>query len=220
MTAAASPALRHIVAAGEDDAACPAGRGGRPRSRAVDDALRRATLQALEEEGYARLSMAGVARRAGVSGTTLYRRWSSKEDLVVAALAASRTGASCPDTGSLEGDLGAMLHEEAGALQHERGRILRGLIGEIFSNADLSALVRDRLGGPARQQIVEMLQRAVRRGEIPAPDPGVAMDVIQGPVFHRFMVKGESPTPELVDHLVPMIAAALKAGQAAGSHRP
>jgi AcrR family transcriptional regulator len=216
---AASPALP-IVATGEEDAACPAARGGRPRSRAVDEALCRATLQALEDEGYARLSMAGVARRAGVSGTTLYRRWSSKEDLVVAALAALRTAVSCPDTGSLEGDLVAMLHEGAGALRNERGRILRGLIGEIFTNADLSALVRDRLGGPARQQVIEMLERAVRRGEIPASDPGVALDVIQGPLLHRFMIRGESPTPEVVDHLAPMIAAALKAGQAAGSLRP
>src|SRR5581483_7883463 len=77
--------------------------GGRPRSPAVDRALIAATLAILAEEGYARLSMAGV------SGTTLYRRWPSKEDLVGAALASLAPSLSCPDTGTLAGDLTALL---------------------------------------------------------------------------------------------------------------
>ena len=61
---------------------------GRPRSAMADRAIVAATLALLEEHGYAGLTMAGVAERAGVSTATLYRRWSSKQELVVGALAA------------------------------------------------------------------------------------------------------------------------------------
>jgi len=191
-------------------------RGGRPRSPAADQALLHAALESLEEDGYARLSMAGVAKRAGVSGTTLYRRWSSKEDLVIAALESLHQGVGYLDTGSLAGDLDMALRQSAAAFRGEQGRVLRGLIGELFKNPELSALVQDRLGGPKRQLFVDMIERAVRRGEIPPIDPTVALNLVLGPVFHRFMVDSETLTPEVVDYLVPMIVAALKAAPPGG----
>jgi AcrR family transcriptional regulator len=186
-------------------------RGGRPRSPAADHALLHAALVSLEEDGYARLSMAGVAKRAGVSGTTLYRRWSSKQDLVIAALESLSRGVVYPDTGSLAGDLENVLHEAAAAFRSEEGRVLRGLIGEVFKNPDLAALVQDRLSGPKRQLFVEMLDRAIRRGEIPPVDPSIAINLVVGPLFHRFMVDADSLTPDVVDCLVPMTIAALRA---------
>jgi AcrR family transcriptional regulator len=197
-----------------DDQACSflqAARGGRPRSPAADQALLHAALASLQEEGYARLSMAGVAKRAGVSGTTLYRRWSSKEDLVVAALESLHRGVEYADTGSLAGDLEDALNQAAIAFSGEEGRVLRGLIGEVFKNPDLAALVQDRMGGPKRQLFIDMLDRAIARQEIPALDPSIAINLVLGPIFHRFMVDGDSPTPGLVDYLVPMTIAALKA---------
>jgi AcrR family transcriptional regulator len=187
------------------------GRGGRPRSPAADQALLHAALVSLEEDGYARLSMVGVAKRAGVSGTTLYRRWSSKEDLVVAALESLSGGVDYPDTGSLAGDLANVLHQAAAAFRSEEGRVLRGLIGEVFKNPELAALVQDRMSGPKRQLFIAMLDRAIARNEIPPLDPTIAINLVFGPVFHRFMVDSDSLTPEVVDYLVPMMIAALKA---------
>ena len=155
--------------------------------------------------------MAGVAKRAGVSGTTLYRRWSSKEDLVVAALESLHGGVDYPDTGSLAGDLDSVLHQAAAAFRTEEGRVLRGLIGEVFKNPELAALVQDRMGGPKRQLFVELLDRAVGRNEIPPVDPDIAVNLVFGPIFHRFMVDTGSLTPEVVDYLIPMTIAALKA---------
>jgi AcrR family transcriptional regulator len=186
-------------------------KGGRPRSPEADQALLHAALVSLEEDGYARLSMAGVAKRAGVSGTTLYRRWSSKQDLVIAALASLSRGVAYRDTGSLAGDLDNVLHEAAAAFRSEEGRVLRGLIGEVFKNPDLAALVQDRLSGPKRQLFIEMLDRAIGRGEIPSVDPSIAINLVVGPIFHRFMVDADSLTPDVVDCLVPMIIAALRA---------
>jgi AcrR family transcriptional regulator len=186
-------------------------KGGRPRSTAADQALLHAALESLEEDGYARLSMAGVAKRAGVSGTTLYRRWSSKEDLVIAALESLHQGVDYLDTGSLAGDLDKALRQTADAFRGEQGRVLRGLIGELFKNPELVALVQDRLGGAKRQLFVDMIERAVRRGEIPPIDPSIALNLVLGPVFHRFMLDSETLTAAVVDYLVPMIMAALKA---------
>jgi AcrR family transcriptional regulator len=200
-----------------DDRQCfPAARGGRPRSPAADQALLHAALESLQEDGYARLSMAGVAKRAGVSGTTLYRRWSSKEDLVVAALESLHRGVDYPDTGSLAGDLEQALGQTAAAFRGEQGRVLRGLIGEFFKNPELAALVQDRLGGPKNQLFVDMIERAVGRHEIPPVDPKIAVNLILGPIFHRFMVDSETLTPEVVDYLVPMTIGALKAAPPGG----
>lgn len=188
-----------------------AARGGRPRSPAADQALLHAALVSLEEDGYARLSMAGVAKRAGVSGTTLYRRWSSKQDLVVAALESLSRGVDYPDTGSLAGDIEELLTQASAAFRSEEGRILRGLIGEVFKNPELAALVQDRMSGPKRQLFIGMLDRAIGRHEIPPLDPTIAINLVLGPLFHRFMVDSDSLTPEVVDYLVPMTVAALQA---------
>ncbi|HEX3541964.1 MAG TPA: helix-turn-helix domain-containing protein, partial [Acidimicrobiales bacterium] len=107
------------VAAGASEAA-----RGRPRSSAADEAIARATLGLLEDQGYAGLTMAAVAERAGVSSATLYRRCSSKEELVVRSLSAV-VGQHRPiDAGSLEGDLGEMLRRIAESLTGEWGRLL------------------------------------------------------------------------------------------------
>lgn len=192
--------------------ALPAAGTGRPRSPAADRALIDATLAILEEDGYARLSMAGIAKRAGVSATTLYRRWSSKEDVVSAAMASLHSGTFDADTGSLVGDLAALLGRFTEALRSEPGRVLRGVVGEMVKSPELAALVQDRLGSASRGPVTAMLERAVARGEIPPVDLGVARNVVIGPLFHRFMMDGESPSPHVVAVLVPMILAALRAG--------
>lgn len=191
---------------------------GRPRSAAADRALIDSTLALLQEEGYASLSMLGVAHRAGVSPATLYRRWSSKEDLVGAALASLHSGWELPDTGSLEGDIAFVLDVLVAKFNQEPGTLLYGLIGEFVRNADLRRLVQERLGAPGSGFVDEILSRAVARGEIEPQDPALARNMIAGPVFHRYLMDGSTPTAEELAALVPMIVGSLKAsrGGAAG----
>src|SRR5690349_10214273 len=73
---------------------------GRPRSAEADEAIHDATAELLANDGYAGLTMSGVANRAGVSTATLYRRWSSKLELVVDVLAAGVEESPVPDTGT------------------------------------------------------------------------------------------------------------------------
>src|SRR5438309_1298698 len=89
---------------------------GRPRSVAADKAIAEATVAIISEEGYGGLTMAGVADRAGVSTATLYRRWPSKEELVLGTVAALAPDRGDIDTGSLEGDLTEFLDHLAGRL--------------------------------------------------------------------------------------------------------
>src|SRR5262245_34265059 len=80
-------------------------RRGHPRDARCDHAILQATLDLLVEAGAANLSIDGVAARAGVGKATIYRRWSSKEALVLETLSSDATTIEIPDTGSLRGDL-------------------------------------------------------------------------------------------------------------------
>src|SRR5437763_15951568 len=106
---------------------------GRPRSPAADLAIREATLELLADEGYAGLTMSGVASTAGVSTATLYRRWRSKVELIVGVLQEKSDERPLPDTGSLDGDCRALLHGMVDAMNASHvssGAIMSALIGE------------------------------------------------------------------------------------------
>ena len=97
---------------------------GRPRSPEAHLAILTATLQLLGEQGFRGLTIEGVAERAGVGKTTIYRRWPSKTELVAEAIAQIRPPSAPPDSGSLEGDLGGLMRE-----QQERVAPLPGCAG-------------------------------------------------------------------------------------------
>jgi AcrR family transcriptional regulator len=184
---------------------------GRPRSSAADEAIVRATLGLLEEQGYAGLTMAAVAERAGVSSATLYRRCSSKEELVVRSLSAVVGHRPPVNTGSLEGDLGEMLRRIAESLTGEWGRMLLGLAGEVARHPALKEAVRDRFQEPLNRDVAAMLDRATRRGEIPTPvDTQAAVAIILGPLQYSLLT-GDAIGPAAMDALVPMTLRALGA---------
>ncbi|MBO1417984.1 TetR/AcrR family transcriptional regulator [Streptomyces sp. FH025] len=199
----------------------PAPRRGRPRDAARDRALLDATLAVLAESGYGGLTTAAVAARAGVSTATLYRRWSSKEDLVIAAAALYGEGAHTPpETGSLEGDLRVVLRDKAAAMTGESGRLMRALIGEAAHNAALAdALVRAFLR-PVYARVEEVVRRAVERGEIPPlKDADLLGEVVLGPAMTRFLLTPQPPQDvdadtarETADRLLPFALRAVGGG--------
>lgn len=198
----------------------PAPRRGRPRDAARDRALLEATLAVLAESGYGGLTTAAVAARAGVSTATLYRRWSSKEALVIAA-AASRSEdlVKRPDTGTLEGDLRVLLRDKAASLTGESGRLMRALVGEAAHNDALADALATTFLAPVRDRVDEVVARAVARGDVPpVDDTGVLGDLIVGPVMSHFLITPQSPDevdPEtavaLADRLLPFVLRALGA---------
>jgi AcrR family transcriptional regulator len=185
---------------------------GRPRSTEVDHAIADATLALLAEEGWAGLTMSGVAHRAGVSTATLYRRFSSKDDLVCAAVTTSYDARPNVDHGSLEADLRAKLDELVERVRGDGGRMVQGVIGEAARNPRLAEILRRTVFSTGRGDLRRIIERAVDRGEIPLPeDMSIAVNLVAGPLFHRLLLTGEPVTARVVDRLLPMLLAALGA---------
>ncbi|MFD9811933.1 TetR/AcrR family transcriptional regulator [Streptomyces sp. NPDC059080] len=199
----------------------PAPPRGRPRDAARDRALLDATLAVLAESGYSGLTTAAVAARAGVSTATLYRRWSSKEDLVVAAAATfTEDPQGPPDTGSLEGDLRVVLRDKAAAMTGEGGRLMRALIGEAARNTVLAQALTAAFLEPVHRRVAEVVRRAVERGEIPpAEDADLLGEVVVGPVMSRFILTprppeqvGAAAAQEAADRFLPFVLRAVGGG--------
>ncbi|MFD9686311.1 TetR/AcrR family transcriptional regulator [Kitasatospora sp. NPDC059088] len=197
-------------------------RRGRPRDAARDRALLDATLAVLAESGYGGLTTAAVAARAGVSTATLYRRWSSKEDLVIAAAALhGESSYEQPDTGGLEGDLRVVLRDKAASMTGEPGRLIRALIGEAAHNTALAQALVTAFLQPVYGRVAEVVRRAVERGEIPPLD-GVDLlgEVVVGPVMTHFLLTphlpedvDEATAQETADRLLPFALRAVGGGR-------
>jgi AcrR family transcriptional regulator len=187
-------------------------RAGRPRDAVRDRALLEAALAELEQNGYAGLTTAAVAKRAGVSTATLYRRWRSKDDLLAGtALAWAQELMPETDTGTLAGDLAALLHDKAQTLDGPGGRLLRALMGEAAHNDALAAVLTGAFIVPVQDRITALIERAVDRGEIPPVDPGLVGDLVMGPMVCRaFLTRTTSPSI-LADRLLPFLLRALGA---------
>ena len=157
----------------------------------ITTAIRIAVMQELAEVGYGRFSIEAVARRAGVAKTAVYRRWSSKLDMVLEMVAevASRRMA-LPDTGSLRGDLEVLLRVTSRALQHPlASQIIPDLLAEAARNPQIAETLQHALRANQRDVGVLLIDRAVARGELPADaDPDVAVDLIVGPLYWRLAI--------------------------------
>jgi AcrR family transcriptional regulator len=164
---------------------------GRKRDGSRDPEILRAALDELAESGYERMTMDAIAARARTGKATIYRRWPSKAQLVVDAIAStgdkSITVADIPDTGSLRGDLLALA--DVGLRQENSGklRILAGLISALPRNPDLAAIVGERLVTPRTTLMRELLERAVARGEV-APGRDLGMLALTGPAMTVYRV--------------------------------
>lgn len=152
-----------------EDARRVVGGGGRRLDTSRDSAILRAALEALAECGYDRLTMDDVAARAHAGKGALYRRWPSKAALVVDAVVAWRqefAPLSIPDTGSLRGDVEAVI---ANVPTTDVGQValIVGLATAASRDPELRAALSEHVLQRPRRAIREMLDRAVERGEIP-----------------------------------------------------
>jgi AcrR family transcriptional regulator len=167
-------------------AAVTAPRRGRPRSAEVDEAVLAATVELAGEVGVNRLSMDDVAVRAKVSKATIYRRWASKEALVLDALRAAMVPIEDVDTGSLRGDLEHYLRELVNRFHTGKMRdVLPHLIGVACHDANLRCSLDDYMR-TRRVPLYLILERGVARGELGVDtDLDVLIDLILGPFVYR-----------------------------------
>ncbi|MDT7799236.1 MAG: hypothetical protein QOI78_2669 [Actinomycetota bacterium] len=180
----------------------------------VTQAITDAVLHELAEQGYGRLSMEAVAKRAGVGKSALYRRWASKHEMITAVVAEfSVSRAVLEDTGSLRGDLRVTLQAMIDWLTHPLfSRILPDLVAEGARNPEMAESARTSIGGPRRDRAEVMLRRAVDRGELPADlDVEMAMDVLGAPIYWRMVVRRAPVEPDYLERLVEYVLRALGA---------
>ncbi|MCZ4519353.1 TetR/AcrR family transcriptional regulator [Rhodococcus ruber] len=181
-------------------------------SSTVTHSIVEAVLDEFSEAGYGRLSMERVAKRARVGKSALYRRWPSKEEMVIAVLSEFSVGVSeAPDTGTFRGDLRATLGQFVDWIDDPRfSKILPDLVAESARNHRLGELHTQMIGTPRRERAVQIFERAVARGELPEDmDVELALDLVAGPLYWRSTVRGADVDSAYLDHLTDVIVAAL-----------
>jgi AcrR family transcriptional regulator len=180
-----------------------ASRRGRPRSVDADEAILAATLELAGEVGINGMSMDDLAERAGVSKTTIYRRWTSKEQLVLDALHSAMGPLDDVDTGSLGDDLRAYLIELGERMW--RGR-MSDVLPHLIEVACHDDALRSRLDDYVqfrRAPMLEILRRGLERGQLPADtDVEVLTDVLLGPFIYRRLLTHAPLDATFVDRLL------------------
>lgn len=165
------------------------------RMRRVDELrhgeILEAALAELQDVGYDRMTMDAVARRAGASKATLYRHWPSKADLVVDAirLLGHASDETSTDTGSLRGDLLALLVGTHGPEAQDSLCVIRGMVSACATDPELARAFQAQIVSHKREVALAILRRAQRRGEVSeATDIHFLVDVVPGMlVFRRLL---------------------------------
>ena len=184
-------------------------RPGRPREEATEQAITAAAREVLADKGVARMSMEHVAARAGVAKSTLYRRWPSKIELAVHAVAATFDEIEIGDHGSLAADMRAGIGEAARLLRDpSTGGAYAALLAESARDPDgVGQRVRESLSTRLHALVATSVERAIDRGEIRREmiDVDLLADVVVGSVMHRALATGE-PDEAFVDGLIALLA--------------
>ncbi len=187
-------------------------RGEGPRRA---QAIFEATLELLADKGYDGLTIEGVAERSGVNKTTIYRWWPSKAALLGAALVeAPLLGVDMPDTGSLRGDLEALVRGVQALLTtRPTADVAVAALSAATRSPELAgytqAFFADRL---ARERPI--FERAVARGELPADtDPTLLMDLLGGAVWLRIVFRQMPIEDDFVPRAVSIVLDGLSPGR-------
>jgi AcrR family transcriptional regulator len=185
--------------------------GARPggRSARVKAAVQAATLDELAASGYADLTIEAVAERAGVHRTSIYRRWSDKRSLVLAALLSyAADQLPIPDTGDLRRDLyllGQAINSDLGRPQAHA--LLYTLVADRPGSSELSD-VRTQLWADRLGLAQAIPRRAIQRGELPADtDLAAVIDMLAGPIYLRQFIQGRPMTANEIHDLARRVVA-------------
>lgn len=194
---------------GSSGPARPVGRG-----RKAQAAVRAATLAELLDRGYAELTVEGVAQRAGVHKTTVYRRWKDRASLVVDALAEHfATDIPTPDTGAVETDLQALARALAESMTGPVGRAVQTAMFSDAGRLPEIAEARRQIFADRFRRAEPVVTRAIERGELPAEtDPVELLKTLVAPIYFRLLVSADPIGEGTADQAVRITLAAARAG--------
>jgi len=189
----------------------PPTRPGRPRDTRRDEEILTAVLRLLDDTSYSELTIAAIARDAGVGKPTLYLRWPSKAAVVADAVVRVMSADPFPDLGDVRSDLVTGLREIVHRFATTvAGHVLPGLVADLHDDPALLAAFDDRYFQPRRRSVRAALQRGVERGELTADiDHDLAVDMLVGPVYYGLLARGHNVAVSPED----LVAAVLRAWQ-------
>jgi AcrR family transcriptional regulator len=168
-------------------------------------AILKATREILAESGVQGLTMEGVAARAGVAKTTVYRRWSSKEDLAMAVLLDMVAQVvAVPDLESTRDELVAFVDGAVKILGSTlMGRVMQGLVSELAANPALARSFQERVVAMRVSEVHRLVERGIDRGDLrPDTDIELAHELLFGPVYYRLLLSGASLEAGLAERIV------------------
>jgi AcrR family transcriptional regulator len=180
---------------------------GRPRDPAREDAILDATVDLLVEAGYDRLTIEQVAHRAGAGKATVYRRWSSKADLVLDAVTRIKPAVTDVDTGTLDGDIARLTSAVCSKPSALANQVMCSVASALPREPELLAAFRDRFIEPRIQRIESVLERARDRGEIAdTVDIPLAASLVPSLMLQQMLMNGRPAGREyaqrIVDHVL------------------
>jgi AcrR family transcriptional regulator len=177
--------------------------GGRPLDASRDDALRTSALELLADIGYDRLTIDKIAQHAGAGKATIYRRWSGKAELIVDALMCQKGAMTiAPDTGTLRGDLSALI-DQSDLEERLDTKVMIGMVSALPHDAELREVFRTQLIEPHMATLSVVFDRAVERGEIrPVENMSTIVSILPALVLHRLIVSATAPDRAFFESIV------------------
>ncbi|AMS04203.1 TetR/AcrR family transcriptional regulator [Acidipropionibacterium acidipropionici] len=165
---------------------------GRPQDPAIDHAILRATQDLVIERGVAATTVDAVARAAGSGKAAVYRRWRSKNALVVAAVRDLYDPPETPDTGSLRDDLIACARHYAND-DHRALLILGSVLSELGNDDELARAAYEAIGSPPARMLEAVLERWTSADVIPPTAPtGLVASVLPSIAFTNVVLRRET----------------------------
>ncbi|MDX3233168.1 TetR/AcrR family transcriptional regulator [Streptomyces sp. ME19-01-6] len=176
-------------------------------------AVLEATIIELTKTGYAALTVEGVAQRAGVHKTTVYRNWKDSDGLVAEALASHfAVDIPIPDTGAVESDLHALARSLVATMTTQAGRALLITVLSDAVRLPRLAKVKHALFDDRFRRAEPVVTRAIERGELPADtDPAELLKALAAPIYFRLVFTGEPVDGATADRAVHIALAAAHA---------
>ena len=180
---------------------------GRPRSKELDASILSATLELAAEVGINGMSMDDLAQRAGVSKASIYRRWPSKELLVIDALRSAMGPLDAVDTGDVGGDLRSILGDLVARFSSKErmNDVLPHLI-EVSTHDPALRVELEAYTQLRRVPIRASLERGVARGEVsPDADLDTLIDALLGPIIYRRLLTGGPIDTAFIERLMALV---------------
>jgi AcrR family transcriptional regulator len=192
----------------------PPSLAGRPRDLEATALVLRTTLDLLDEEGFAHLTIQKIVQRSGVAKTTIYRRWPNVASIVMDAFLSDMASVSpIPAKGTATDTVRTSMRLFARTLRTRRGQLLRALLGRAQYDQDLKEAFWLRWIKPRRDAMTEVLRRGVETGEFRRGlDLDIVIDGFYGPIYYRLLV----PYAELSNSYIDSLAMNLLKGIASG----